>query len=167
MCLDRDLDARLAKLRQLVLHDGTPTNERQSALRKLESLLAPMQGDARQIGITRSSRIGKHRHKTAMDEFGRLEPYASGRNYGEVIGDMIQCCQAIGITPVTIDFGFFEAKEPVVAIGFVNGSTPDPLALQTMVRRDWPAARVTMAQDERDGCDKTLLIFLGERVPIT
>lgn len=153
------MDDRLDKLKNLIVHDGTPPGERAAALDRLLQLATEGGGP-----VTRSVRIGPRRRKSIVDEWTRLEEYAGDRTYGEVIATIYRACRQCTVLPLNLDFGIHDSDEAVVAVTFHSSNLPNGLDMQDALRENWPGARVS-ATTEQGKDDRTYLLYLGVDVP--
>lgn len=149
----------LDKLKAMIVHDGTPTNERSAALERLIKMITDGGGP-----VTRSVRIGTRRRRSVIDELGRIDPYAGDRTYGETIGSIHRACKTCSVLPISIDFGFHDSDEAVVAVSFASSGLPNGLDFQDALRLDWPKARVS-ATIQQGQADRTYLLYLGVEAP--
>ncbi len=153
------LESRLGKLRELICHPGTPAGERRAALARLEALLTDRGRPAPVIRVTRSTRIGRTRRPVPLDELERLDAYALGLSYGEVVSELARACRAARFRPDRIDLGWHPEEGPVAALCVEDRPVPDLETLREAIRRWRPAAKVTLSTFVAEG-ERRILVFL-------
>jgi hypothetical protein len=152
---------RLDKLRELILHDGTPVHERRAALGRFEDMIGRKAVQRLRTPITRSARIGKQRRGIYINELDRLEYYARGETIGDVLAALSKALVAVKSQPTAFDFGWDKSRGPVVGVGFVEDEAPRLVDFQDAVREHYAEAVVTRADLAADNESK-LLVFLGQ-----
>lgn len=152
--------SRLDKLRELICHAGTPPAERRAALDRLEALLAGGDLPGPRTRVTRSTRIGRTRRLLPLDELERLEPYALGRTYGEVVAELARACALCSCRPDRIDLGWHPEEGPVAAVCFELQPMPDLDAFHRAILLWLPSAKVTLSTFVADE-ERRILVFLA------
>jgi hypothetical protein len=159
-------EGRLDKLRELICHPGTPPAERRAALDRLEAMLTGADEPGPRTRVTRSTRIGRSRRAIPLDELERLEPYAMGRTYGEVVAELARACALCTCRPDRIDLGWHPEEGPVAAVCFAGQPMPDLEAFRRAIGLWLPEAKVTLSTLVAEG-ERRILVFLapgsGER----
>ena len=149
------MTTRFDKLKELIVHRATPEGERAAALERLLAIVKDGGGP-----VTRSVRIGRRRQRVVVGEWERLEPYVDGMTYGDVIAEIYRACRVCNVQPLTIDFGFHDSTEAVIAIDFSAKALPNGLDLQDALRVKWSRARVSTTTSQGES-ERTYLLYLG------
>lgn len=156
--------ALLDKLRALIIHDGTPANERRAALERLERLVRGHDGPSTiATRITRSVKIGHKRRSTAIDERARLAAYTEVLTFGDCVARIARACGGQGRLPQQIDFGCHDGDRPVIAVHFPADEAPNALEFSAAVTGVLADCRVNLANIAPAG-EKLFLVYLPGRV---